>query len=58
MFKHTPEKDPLLSLGEGQAGQPEEQGALMAGLHPGGVITYCGEDWHTGLQRKAQKGGN
>ena len=58
MFKHTPEKDPLLSLGEGQAERPEERGALMAGLYPSGVITYCGEDWHTGLQRKAQKGGN
>lgn len=46
MFKHTQERDPLSSLGEGQAERPEEQGAFMAGLHPCRVIAHCGQEWH------------
>lgn len=54
--KHTPEKDPLCSLGKGQAEQPERPGAFMARRHLHGTIPYCEEDWHTqGCRGKPRK---
>ena len=32
---------------QGAGRTAREQGAFMAGLHPRGITTYCGEDWHT-----------